>query len=465
MFYVRYVAVTTKGYFSMLSYGRQNNLHYHEANPFPIEFYAVLKDPHKDILVNLQLDQLTKNDKEKCSDDFEVSGYIVSDEWIIKRQQDKTLVPDSNVTAFSKYDPSLQMARVKYVKEDYKKVNATTKYFYIKVQPVADNKHNYTEVATITSLLPINVALINVPSNEYYYGEIRSEQRMEILSFKKTSVHHLLMDIEYSNFNKEEFNFTINPYDKFAGNIDYTKNSTYLDVVEIVENSGRVIFTIDASVFHEIHFALIRKKMPSFNDTKTVPHKDHFVVKYRSSKTYLQHFTLEQPAINITKMKHFVNVTAHFPRHSDNQFLLINTRFTLKFYNKDDFEDKHQLQTFSPRSEPVYTNSNFENVNNMEVQFINVPYDEKDYYVTIEAVGVDATTNELLLYDVGELTSDLLSTTAWIIVVFFAIVIIVGGGVGVFFLYKKVQGYKGKDKNGDYGKINDFDSKFDADNP
>jgi hypothetical protein len=69
------------------------------------------------------------------------------------------------------------------------------------------------------------------------------------------------------------------------------------------------------------------------------------------------------------------------------------------------------------------------------------------------------------LYDVGELTSDLLSTTAWIIVVFFAIVIIVGGGVGVFFLYKKVQGYKGKDKNGDYGKINDFDSKFDADNP
>jgi ABC-2 type transport system permease protein len=37
--------------------------------------------------------------------------------------------------------------------------------------------------------------------------------------------------------------------------------------------------------------------------------------------------------------------------------------------------------------------------------------------------------------------------------------------IGVFFLYKKVQGYKGKDKNGDYGKINDFDSKFDADNP
>ena len=466
VFFVRYTAVTTQGYLSMLSYGRQNNLHYHEANPFPIEFYAVVKDPHKDILINLQLDQLTKNDKSTCSDDFEVSGYLVSDEWIISRQKDKTLLPDNNITAFAKYDPSLQMARVKYVKEDYAKVNSTKKYFYIKIQPVAENTHNYTEVATITSLLPINVALISVPSNEYYYGEIRSEQRMEILSFKKTSIHHLLMDIEYSNFNRDEFDFTLNPYEKYDTNIDYYKNSTYLDVVEIVENSGRVIFTIDASVFHEIHFALFRKKMPSLNDQTTTPHKDSFVVKYRSSKTYLQHFTVDKPAFNITKHKHFVNVTANFPRHSQNQFLLINTRFTLKFYSKDDFEDKKQLRTFSPKNEPVYTNSNFENVNNMEVRFVNVPYDEKDYFVTIEAVGIDASSSELLLYDVNEINSDLLSTTAWIIVVFFAIVIIVGGGVGVFFLYKKVQGYKGKEKgSSDYGKINDFDSKFDADNP
>ena len=274
------------------------------------------------------------------------------------------------------------------------------------------------------------------------------------------------MDIEYSNFNRDEFDFTLNPYEKYDTNIDYYKNSTYLDVVEIVENSGRVIFTIDASVFHEIHFALFRKKMPSLNDQTTTPHKDSFVVKYRSSKTYLQHFTVDKPAFNITKHKHFVNVTANFPRHSQNQFLLINTRFTLKFYSKDDFEDKKQLRTFSPKNEPVYTNSNFENVNNMEVRFVNVPYDEKDYFVTIEAVGIDASSSELLLYDVNEINSDLLSTTAWIIVVFFAIVIIVGGGVGVFFLYKKVQGYKGKEKgSSDYGKINDFDSKFDADNP
>ena len=457
VFFVRYTTVTTEGYFSGLKYGRQNNLHYHEENPFPIEFYAPLKDNHKDLLFNIHLDQLKKGDTLSCSDNFNVTAYVVSEPWIIKRKGDKTLVPDTNVTGHAKYEQSLQLARIKFYKEDYNKVNSDLKYLYIKINPVAENVHNYTQVSTISSIFPINVDIISIPNNEYYYGEMGGNKHIEIFSLMKKSVYHVIMDIEYSNYNKEDFGFSLNPVDKWNTKVDYYQNSSYLDIVERVENSGRVILTVDSSVFNELHFAIFRKNSTK-RDKKAFERKDNFVIKYRSSTTYIPHFTVHNPTLNIEINKNIANINATYPKHSNNQFLLTNTRFTLKLYRKEDYNDISELNTFSPKIEPVYTNSNFNHSNTLHVFFNNIPYDEKGYYVTLEAVGMDTTSSELLLYEVGELDV-LITTVTLVIIIICAVIGIVVLSIGGYFLYKKIVG--DAQNNPDFSKLTtDFDGKL-----
>ena len=283
------------------------------------------------------------------------------------------------------------------------------------------------------------------------------DKDIEIFSLMKKSVYHVIMDIEYSNYNKEDFGFSLNPVDKWNTEVDYYQNSSYLDIVERVENSGRVILTVDSSVFHELHFAIFRKKSVS-DDEKTINRKDNFVIKYRSSITYIPHFIVDKPQLNITIHKNYANITAFYPKHSNNQFLLTNTRFTLKLYKQDDYDDITQLNTFSPKTEPVYSNSNFNHSNTLYVSFNNIPYDEKAYYVTIEAVGMDTTSSELLLYEVGELDVFLTSVTL-VILIICAVIGIVCLSIGGYFIYKKVTG--DAKNNPDYGKLtSDFDGKI-----
>jgi hypothetical protein len=211
-------------------------------------------------------------------------------------------------------------------------------------------------------------------------------------------------------------------------------------------------------VFHELHFAIFRKKKSDDDDEKQLARKDNFVIKYRSSNTYIPHFIVHDPTLNITIHKKKANITAVYPKHSNNQFLLTNTRFTLKLYRKEDYDDKSELNTFSPKIEPVYTNSNFNHSNTLYVYFHNIPYDEKDYYVTIEAVGMDTTSSELLLYEVGELDVFLTSVTL-VILIICAVIGIVVLSIGGYFLYKKIVG--DAQNNPDFSKLTtDFDGKL-----
>jgi hypothetical protein len=351
----------------------------------------------------------------------------------------------------------LQLARIKFYKEDYNKVNSDLKYLYIKINPVAENVHNYTQVSTISSIFPINVDIISIPNNEYYYGEMGGNKHIEIFSLMKKSVYHVIMDIEYSNYNKEDFGFSLNPVDKWNTKVDYYQNSSYLDIVERVENSGRVILTVDSSVFNELHFAIFRKNSTK-RDKKAFERKDNFVIKYRSSTTYIPHFTVHNPTLNIEINKNIANINATYPKHSNNQFLLTNTRFTLKLYRKEDYNDISELNTFSPKIEPVYTNSNFNHSNTLHVIFNNIPYDEKGYYVTLEAVGMDATSSELLLYEVGELDV-LITSVTLVIIIICAVIGIVVLSIGGYFLYKKIVG--DAQNNPDFSKLTtDFDGKL-----
>ena len=431
IFFVRYTAVTDQGHFTKLKYGRINNLHYNDMNPFPIEYYATIKDDNTDLLINVHLNQLVKSDTFASSDDFNVRGYIVDESWIIERKGNSSLVPHT-WDVESTYDQSLQLARFKFDRRDYSSLNTNFKYIYIKIDQNYDNYHTYNKVVSTVSILPVNVNLINVPHNVYYYGEMDRYKSREVLSFTKSNVKHVLMDIEYSMWNRDEFDFTLNPVDKFEPNINYYKNSSYIDIVEVVNNGGRTIITVDASVFHEIHFALLRK---SYSDTQR--YKDYFTVKYRSSDNYLPHFIIDKPDIIIEKKRNLANIGVAFPKHSNNQFLLLNTRFTLKLYWYSNYKSEKELETFNPENEPLYVFTNFNKIGNSFVYFNDTPIYPRDYYVTVEAVGIDSSTSELMLYNVAVLKNKPPNDniTLWVILAFIVVVIISGIIVGVY-IYK-----------------------------
>jgi hypothetical protein len=92
------------------------------------------------------------------------------------------------------------------------------------------------------------------------------------------------------------------------------------------------------------------------------------------------------------------------------------------------------------------------------VIFNNIPYDEKGYYVTLEAVGMDATSSELLLYEVGELDV-LITSVTLVIIIICAVIGIVVLSIGGYFLYKKIVG--DTQNNPDFSKLTtDFDGKL-----
>ena len=437
IFFVRYTAVTDQGYFSKLKYGRANNLHYNNVNPFPIEYYATLKDEYTDIVVNVHLNELIKSDEfSTSSNDFDVSGYIVDESWIIARKANSSLAVKPIRLADCTYDQSLQLARFNFDVNYYSSVNTRFKYLYIKIDQKYNNYHTYNKVVATATILPMNVNLISIPHNVYYYGEMVYHRYREIFSFTKSNVKHVLMDIEFSMWNKDEFDFTLNPVDKYEPNIDYYKNSTYIDIVEVVNNGGRTILTVDASVFQEIHFALLRK-----DNIKYQGYKDYFTIKYRSSDNYLPHFYIDKPDLIIEKDENgnYVNIGVAFPKHSNNQFLLLNTRFTLKLYNDWDYNSEKELETFNPENRPTEVVTKFNKVGNSFVFFNNTRISWMDYYVTVEAVGIDSSTSELLLYNVGVLENKHSNINITLVVIFLIIGVIILGGMtaGICIVYRK----------------------------
>ena len=117
-----------------------------------------------------------------------------------------------------------------------------------------------------------------------------------------------------------------------------------------------------------------------------------------------------------------------------------------------DFNSEKELETFNPENEPTEVFTKFNKVGNSFVFFNNTPIYWMDYYVTVEAVGIDSSTSELLLYNVGVLENKRSDINITLVVIFSIIGVLILGGIiaGIYIVYRK----KLKDNNPSNEPIN-----------
>ena len=447
LFYTKYTPIAPMGKFIKLNYGKQNYLEYHQGNPFPIEYYAPIKDESNDIAINLNFKQYIKTDTINGNEGIKLSAHIVSEEFIIERNSNNTDEPHYDMGCKTRYIESLRMGKFLCSKELFAQMNSTgMKYIYLHIEPEISNIHRYSKISTSISLVPSGVSFITLPINEYHHTTIPEEMNMMVFQLEKQSIEHHVMEIELSC--DGEWNYTVNKGDRFIDAINYTRSNDEIDLLFFNESNGKYLLRFNINTSHTIHFAFF----------KTVSKAYDILIKYRTSQNEIEHFTLKSPSIQIQTTKQFMNVTVDAIFHNT-LFLIHDASYTLQIFNAEQFESIKEVNVLYPKYTPIVQYSNFTSKNRV-VTFSNIPYDLRDYiYVNVLVTGRDGYTNEMLLYDTVMIESKG-SSVIWKIlltVVFVGIVGAIGYYIYVSYFKKKCS------KNNTYDQVEDFNAKINVD--
>ena len=448
LFYTKYTPIAPIGKFIKLNYGKENYLEYHQGNPFPIEYYAPIKDESNDIVINLNFKQYIKTDTINGNEGIKLSGYIVPEEFIIERNSNKTIEPSYDLSCRTRYIESLRMGKFLCSKELFAQMttNTTMKYIYLHIEPEISNIHRYSKIATSISLVPSGVSFITLPINEYHHTTIPEEMNMMVFQLEKQSIEHRVLEIELSC--NGEWNFTVNKADKFIDEINYTRSNDEIDLLFFNESNGKYLIKFNINTSHNVHFAFFK------NASKTYD----ILIKYRTSQYEIEHFILKTPNIQIQSNKKFMNVTVEAVFHST-LFLINNAYYTLQIFNADQFDSIKEVNVLYPKYTPILQYSNFTSKNRV-VTFSNIPYDKRDYiYVNVLVTGRDGYTSEMLLYDTVKVNSKG-NNILWKMlfsVVFVGIMCAIKYYVHVSYCKKKCS------KNNTYEQEEDFNAKINVD--
>ena len=447
LFFTRYTSVTSKGKFTRLRYGRENYLEYPSGNPFPIEYYTNVEDETNDIAVNLNFKKYTKIDSKHGVEGFKLKGAVVSEEFIINRKANQIEIDESIFNANTRYIESMRTGQFVFSKQNFSQINSTTKYLYLYITPDDTNKHNYTQIATSLTLIPSNVGFVTLPINEYYHGVVNKDLKRVIFKLTKQSIEHTYLDVEISC--NGAWNFSMNPADQFIIDIDYNKNNTDIELIYFDEEGGKYIFVFNMMAWNTVHLALLTNEQRDLD----------YVVKYRTSKEQIEHFSLPTPNLELVKKDNDQLIDVSVPAiHHKTMFLINNAYYTLQIYDGDKFISREDVDILQPRHPPIFESSNFTSKDKI-ITFSDIPYDKNQFvYINVLAVGRDGSTSEMLLYETISNRTDV--NKRGIIWFVLGALMLIGCSVGLYFLFKKIKDGSGND---DYKNVNDIQSKLDID--
>ena len=222
--------------FEEIEFGTSGQFYYDESKFFLIYYCKI---PEKiedvDIIINIK-NYYIKGEKYKTdiveNNKLKAYGMIIEYALIINKKKQPNINPNDKPIE-GEFDVSLQIMKLKFNKTFIDSIKKNNSYFYITVQN--DNLNmEFKTILTECSVFPSKINEILAPYNQYYFGNLTSENKTRaIFKLKKNIIGDKFMKIEFSTNNqKVKFAFS----EKKFGNDEIKDDKKF----EKIEKNGKI---------------------------------------------------------------------------------------------------------------------------------------------------------------------------------------------------------------------------------
>ena len=353
---------------------------------FPMEFYAKVSED-QDYVINFNL----KKDYDLSV--FDIKAYVVSEDIIEKLKLDNTYVYNSDALK-GKYEISFSMAKLvinkEYIKQHYTKDKKN--YIYLIIESSNNNPTILNNVFGEITVLQNNkdyIAPNNIYINSNLEKGISSTNKYKLI--KKNS-DDKVMRIEFS-YSSENVKY------KLYYNDTTPNNSLSESTVNYEEKNTLGKKNIDINLDNE-HDALI---FEIYNDKTDIDVSElSYSLRYRTDKENKFKNYIIKRDINVTekdtdKVNNKTKISLSIPSLRDNSTSeIISAQYYLKVYNYSNNSILiNNTISLVDNLEP-YKVIEFTNKNEDYVQKLELPNNNKKYFILVDAITED---RELLSYN------------------------------------------------------------------
>ena len=247
-------------------------------NDFPMFFYTKVENEDSDINFNIFFKKIVmKNnstDFKTVEDTFTISGYIITENYLIKMKKNHLINPIESEKIEGKYDGGTQKAKIYIKSSDIKKKETTDncgKYLFFTL--FKKGKTFFEKCEIEISNLPFTNS--SSPINQYIDGMfLLNQSNNNIHYLKKERKNDKIMRIEFSTSSKE-INFA------FVKDInkDNLKKNTSLNFISQNYEGGKSIIYINSTELNGIYLSIFPKE-----NQITSEKSSNYVFKYNSIK-------------------------------------------------------------------------------------------------------------------------------------------------------------------------------------
>ena len=424
VFYIEYKLRPKDQNFDEFKYGTSGDVIY--ESDFPIVFYSMVTGTDD---VNVAINFKHLSSKNATTDNFTITGYVTDEETVIKRKNDKTVMPSAK-PIIGQYIQGIKTAHVTFKKSVLNAANV--KYMFVVVDKAENNTNVYQKIHTEVSMLPVNNKGVVSPAGQYNYGYLENEfEGAYLYQLKRDLRTESILRIEYAAFDNA-VNFAVldieeekNLYEN-SKEINIAKNETKYGKttleVHLKENQDKVLLSVFTPGDHKVT-----------NETRT-----NFLFRYNYSAVEMDTAKIDNTKVDST----FVNgtLTLKFKSIVTSKDIVIPATYYAYLIHANKTNDIESSSLVLP-SNVAYESSFFHsNSEDKDITFtINgLQYDKYSYYY-IKLVGITSKDNVYFgydfIYDPFNYKKPSSSLPGWAIflIVLAALVVIGGGG---FLVYK-----------------------------